>query len=222
MPSKIDITGLRSGRLVVLGPAANKGRRTMWRCRCDCGNERDFTTDTITKNPSMMSGKGGARSCGCLKIEILVGNAKTHGHTPKGERSATYSSWLGIRARCLSPKAQYYDRYGGRGIKVCDRWRTFENFLADMGEKPAGLSIDRIDNDGNYEPGNCRWATPVEQTRNSTRVKLSVDLARDVHRRISAGESKKSVAVSLGVAGHTVYAVVKGITWRDVFAEFNP
>lgn len=91
-----------------------------------------------------------------------------HGHNRSrmGKRSGTYRSWDGMKQRCLNPKATGYKRYGGAGVEVCDRWLKFENFLADMGVRPEGTTLDRIDNDGNYEPGNCRWATVSTQNRN--------------------------------------------------------
>lgn len=98
----------------------------------------------------------------------MSGGKVTHGHTIGGTRSPTFRSWCGMRDRCSNPRVTRYEDYGGRGIRVCERWGNFATFLADMGEKPPGTSLDRIDNSGNYEPGNCRWAT-VEQQQNNTR-----------------------------------------------------
>src|SRR3990167_2204749 len=105
-----------------------------------------------------------------LETRIKIGAAnhkpRTHGHTGLAGTSPTYQSWKAMLERCRRPLNASYKRYGGRGITICKRWLVFENFLADMGERPVGTSIDRLDNDGNYEPGNCRWATPVEQAAN--------------------------------------------------------
>jgi hypothetical protein len=95
-----------------------------------------------------------------------------HGHCRDYGGSPTYISWQGMRSRCRNSAREKFSRYGGRGIEICDRWNDFANFLADMGERPAGTSLDRIDNDGNYEPGNCRWATPAEQRNNNSQLRL--------------------------------------------------
>ena len=108
------------------------------------------------------------RSCGCNTFR--KGSQIIHGHARRGQHSLTHSAWRRARERCTSPSDKRWKDYGGRGITICDRWSTpgtgFLNFLADMGEKPLGYSLDRIDNDGNYEPGNCRWATAKEQMSN--------------------------------------------------------
>jgi hypothetical protein len=104
-----------------------------------------------------------------------------HGHTVGAVRSKTYNVWYGMRRRCIDPNVRDYGRYGGRGIKVCDRWQKFENFLADMGECPKDRSLDRINNDGNYEPSNCRWATPREQSANSIGAQMITFAGRTQH-----------------------------------------
>jgi hypothetical protein len=109
---------------------------------------------------------GDVRSCGCLQREIIARRNRTHGHSVRGAETPTYRSWKAMHTRCTNPNPSTWAHYGGRGIEICERWRSFESFLEDMGERPEGTSIDRIDVDGNYEPGNCRWATPTEQRAN--------------------------------------------------------
>ena len=155
----IDRTGQRFGCLTVLRrvPAAGRVR---WECRCDCGRL------TVAQANNLQSGN--TRSCGHLGENNT--SQMTHGHTRSGWKSPTFVSWSNMVQRCVDRRSTSWLRYGGRGIKVCARWRTFENFLADMGERPAGRSIDRIDNAGHYRPGNCKWSTPKEQAANRRRA----------------------------------------------------
>jgi hypothetical protein len=163
----IDLTGQCFDRWVVLGRAENTAQRqAQWLCRCECGNERVLKSIVLRKRLS--------RSCGCLKLEILAKRSTKHGHSPAAKVSPTYNSWAGMVARCTNPRHTHYAYYGGRGITVCDRWLVFADFLADMGEKPNGLSIDRIDNSKGYEPGNCRWATATRQMRNKRNNRILV------------------------------------------------
>lgn len=156
MKAKRDLSGLRFGRLIALEYVGNCGR---WRCICDCGR---------TTNPKGFNlYRGITKSCGCLLADIASKKNLTHGHSVDGRPSRTYTSWLGMIARCRDPRHCRFQRYGGRGISICERWNSFANFLADMGERPSNKhSLDRINNDGNYEPGNCRWATASQQSRN--------------------------------------------------------
>lgn len=154
-----NIIGDRFGRMVVVrlhDPGAS-GRHASWECRCDCGK-------TSVAQGSKLA-NGNTKSCGCLRRELGIAANTTHGRA----RTPTYRIWVLMRYRCFNPKAKPYKYYGGRGITVCDRWLSFQNFFDDMGERPSGMSIDREDNDGNYEPGNCRWATPKEQRANQRR-----------------------------------------------------
>ena len=150
-----DLTGQRFGRLVALRPAGrDKYHAVLWECQCDCGKK------CIVRGSSLSDGH--SRSCGCLHKEEAANQKRTHGMS----RSRTYISWEGMIRRCENPKATGFELYGGRGISVCERWHKFENFYEDMGERPLGKTIDRSDNEGNYEPGNCKWSTPHEQNMN--------------------------------------------------------
>lgn len=148
-----DRLGERYGRLLVTERAPNKSAtdtNARWKCVCDCGRE------TVQYGQDLKRGK--VISCGCWNDE------KRYKHGMAG--TSVYHIWQQLHQRCENPKAPSYENYGGRGIKVCERWKSFDNFVADMGIRPDGYSIDRIDNDGNYKPSNCRWATTKQQLNN--------------------------------------------------------
>jgi hypothetical protein len=157
-----NLTGLRFGRWTVLS-LFRIDRNAFWLCRCDCGNESPVCRTSLVKH--------GSRSCGCLRDEIATKESTTHGM----HGSPEYVAWLSIKYRCDNPNSNSHHNYGGRGIAMCDLWRqSFERFLADVGHRPSlKHSIDRFpDTNGNYEPGNVRWATVKEQQRNKRTNRL--------------------------------------------------
>lgn len=159
--------GARYGRLVVTGDAPRRNKKRFCRYVCDCGKEIEANYDNVRR--------GKQSSCGCLKTEVLRALRRTHG----GARTPEYSSWLSARERCNNTQASSYKNYGARGITFCERWASFENFLSDMGARPKGSSLDRIDVQKGYSPENCRWATIAEQATNK----------RDNHRITAFGET---------------------------------
>lgn len=177
MGAPIDLTGQSFGRLKVVAladslrhPCGDVSRR--WTCICECGQTAIVIAKALRR--------GVTTSCGCLQRERASTANTRHGQTVSG-RSGAYRTWQAMLTRCTNPNQRSYRDYGGRGIDVCERWLgSFEAFFADMGERPAGLTIDRIDNARGYDPGNCRWATRVEQQRNSRATKfVTVDGTSD-------------------------------------------
>ncbi len=162
---RIDLTGKRFGRLLVISPDQVVNRFLSWLCVCDCGNKKSIIGQHLRNGTTV--------SCGCFHRERVGDQHRVHG----GCRWPEYRVWKVMRQRCNLKTSISYPMYGGRGIRVCKRWNKFENFIADMGRRPGPkYSIDRINTNGNYEPSNCRWATDIQQARNRTdsvRVKIN-------------------------------------------------
>jgi hypothetical protein len=159
MPKKRDLTGKQFSRLYVIRESTKRGSsgEVFWFCQCSCGNF------CCIEGKSLL--KGNTQSCGCLNQEKRLETHKTHGLT----KDKTYNTWRGMISRCNNPNDVKYRNYGGKGITVCDRWKYFENFYVDMGIKPKGLTIERLNNKKGYSPDNCKWATYQEQSRNQRR-----------------------------------------------------
>lgn len=208
---KVIAVGTRFGRLTVLERAGSSPRgQALWRCRCDCGNL------TTPSGNALRSGQ--ARSCGCLNHEETGKRSTRHGHAPRGHQSPEYRVYMAMLARCYRRNSSHYDDYGGRGIRVCRRWQGehgFEHFLADMGSRPSlQHSLDRYpDNDGNYEPTNCRWATKKQQARNRrSSLVLTVD---------GVSATVAEWAEKTGVPAHRLYCR-KRVGWSDEDAVKRP
>lgn len=169
---RVDISGQRFGRLVVESYfGSDRYRQSLWLCRCDCGEA------VTVRAGSLRSGE--TQSCGCLHRDVTraIHAGNQHSTTHDLSYHPLYQTWETMRRRCFDPGSTNYKWYGARGITVCERWlgpEGFPNFLADMGERPDGLTLDRIDNDGNYEPANCRWATAIQQANNRRPPRVNV------------------------------------------------
>jgi hypothetical protein len=159
MPKKLEWIGQRYSRLTVISLHERRGPKRLWLCRCDCGN------DVVVQDSNLRSDH--TRSCGCFHQERRKEARTTHGKTD----APIYDVWVNMKQRCFNPNLDSYPNYGGRGITVCDEWRdSFEAFYRYVGEPPEGTTIDRINNDGNYEPGNVKWSTATEQVTNRRRL----------------------------------------------------
>ena len=156
----IDITGQRFGRLTVIERAGStQAGLACWRCHCDCGNE------IIVRGHDLRQGK--TQSCHCWQRESRHSHTWKHGHSLRNNRSVEYRAWCNMMSRCYNPNVDSFKYYGGRGIVVCDRWHTFETFIADVGRCPEGCeSPERVDGNGNYEPSNFKWIPFSEQAKN--------------------------------------------------------
>jgi len=201
----LELTGKRFGKLVALKRDKNdKWNQAVWRCKCDCGNITYVTSSNLNLNR--------IQSCGCLRKN----NGVKHGLRYK----TIYKIWLLMRNRCYYKKDIAYERYGGRGITICERWlNSVEAFYKDMGERPRGLTIDRINNDGNYEPGNCRWATRKEQSRNNRKAKLNPLKVKVIKNLLKVPSlMQKDIARIFNVGDATISRIANKISWDDISA----
>lgn len=191
-----DHTGKRFGMWTVLERDLSDRRGSAkWRCLCDCGTQKVVAANTLIQ--------GKSKSCGCMSQTWRTEGATKHGHAkskPNGGFSGAYKSWHAMRQRCLNENNDQYIDYGGRGITICDAWDSFENFLADMGDRPPKMTLDRVDPNGNYEPGNCRWATRKMQSQNQRpRVRNSQLLAlMGAARKVVAANDNYEAETAIG------------------------
>ncbi len=188
-----DMVGQRCGLLAVRALAPSEGGKACWVCDCDCGNEVVLSGDVLRR---------GQYSCGCVRL-----GRRTHNMS----ETRVYRIWNGMRSRCTNPNIPVYIHYGGRGITLCERWRKFENFLADMGEPPNGHSIERRNNDGNYEPDNCLWL-PMEKQAQNRRGNTYVEIGGET---VCVAEAARR----LGVGHATIrYRLKKAVHKKDISA----
>lgn len=191
-----DLSGKKFGRFTVIRRLAKDNYGAYkWLCLCDCGKEKEIRGSHLVS--------GHTASCGCI---YGGGNSRRHGHTVGKKATKTYSTWEHMIRRCHKPEDKDYSNYGGRGIHVCLRWMLFDNFLADMGESPEGLQLDRIDNNAGYSSKNCRWVTPIINNRN-----------RRNNRLFTTNGETKCVA-----AWAQQYGVNYGKLWRKLCLKNEP
>jgi hypothetical protein len=204
MGKRIDLAGQRFTRLVVrcLSEKTDSEFNRYWVCDCDCGNVAIKTTSSLTS--------GEASSCGCRRRELYGQHRRTHGKS----RTRAYSTWDKMMQRCYSITDKNFHQYGGRGILVCERWHTFENFLVDMGQPPHGMSLDRRENDQGYDLHNCHWATQSEQCRNR---RNNIYLERNGEQKLLVEWAKES-----GLGYHTVFSRIYTYGWDIETALTTP
>lgn len=214
MDIKLNLTDQKFGLLTVIKEAGrNKHRKVQWECQCDCGNTK-VVTGSLLKS-------GNTNSCGCFRRNQLIKRNTKHGHSKRGKSTATYHSWASMIQRCTNTNDQHYSSYGGRGVKVCDRWlHSFSNFLEDMGEKPKGTELDKdIKGDGTfYSAKTCCWVTSADNNRARKNTVLNKELVAYLKAEKLKGSNMAEIARRLNLKSSTVRhaANPNNKTWADV------
>ena len=204
----IDMTGEKIGEWTILKRVQSNRSGSIYECVCSCGTLR------IIPRCNLVSGK--TRSCGCVKSELIAEKKLKHGQSCKSKTkpTKTYAAWSSMITRCTNKNNKSWGNYGGRGVKVCDRWiNSFEDFYKDMGDAPINYSLDRIDFNGDYDPYNCRWADNKTQSRNRRNTKLNASIVQDLRNGII---TPTEVSKKYGCCMSTACAAKNGINWNDV------
>ncbi len=198
-----DLTLKQFGRLIALERTGTRQGYALWACLCECGNLTEVISNSLIR--------GLSKSCGCLLKETASEKAKTHG----AYKTPTYVSYRAMRDRCLNKNNPNYKKYGALGVTICTRWlESFDNFLADMGERPEGTTLDRRKSAGNYTPENCRWSTVLTQGRNKRKTVMTLELAATIRElRKSTGWGPAQLAAHFNVPATTINGIIYGGNW---------
>jgi hypothetical protein len=212
---QIDVSGHVFGRLTVKEIRRDIGRDSRAVCECACGGVSIVLVYNLRN--------GNTSSCGCLAREVCAERGRIYGPT-QGKRNIThgmsntptYVSWIDARKRCFNPKNKRYAEYGGRGVTMCLIWaKSFEAFYADMGTAPACMTLERKNTNGNYEPGNCKWASRAAQAQNTRRTKATWEIVREMRTLYRDGESVAKLSAVFGMSNSNAKYIVSGVTWKE-------